>query len=82
VLFGLKLTPCSHCRQTGALIGHGLLRGYAERSSDVVVRGRRIFCSNRDQRPGCGRTFSVLLSTVPSGFMVRTLTLFALRRRC
>jgi hypothetical protein len=76
VLFGLKLTPCPHCRQTGALIGHGFLRGYAERGSDVVVRGRRIFCSNRGQRPGCGRTFSVLLGAVLSGFVVRTLTLF------
>jgi hypothetical protein len=76
VLLGLKLTRCPHCRRTGALIGHGFARGYAERGSDVVVRGRRVFCSNRGQRPGCGRTFSVLLSTVMSGFVVRTLTLF------
>jgi hypothetical protein len=58
------------------LIGHGFLRGYAERSSEVEVRARRVFCSNRGQRPGCGGTFSVLLSTVLSGFTVRTLTLF------
>jgi hypothetical protein len=77
VLLGLKLAPCPHCRQTGALIGHGFLRGYAEQGSEVVVRsrGRRVFCSNREQRPGCGGTFSVLLSTVLSGFVVRTLTL-------
>jgi hypothetical protein len=53
-----------------------LLRGYAERASELVLRGRRVFCSNRGQRPGCGRTFSVLLSTVLYGFVVRTLTLF------
>jgi hypothetical protein len=76
VLFGLKLAQCPHCRQTGALIGHGLLRGYAEQGSEVVERGRRVFCSNRGQRPGCGRTFSVLLSTVLYGFVVRTLTLY------
>jgi hypothetical protein len=76
VLLGLKLAQCPHCRQTGALIGHGFLRGYAERSSALVVRGRRVFCSNRGLRPGCGRTFSVLLSTVLAGFVVRTLTLF------
>jgi hypothetical protein len=80
VLFGLKLTPCPRCRQTGALIGHGYLRGYAERSGEEVVRGRRAFCSNRGQRPGCGRTFSVLLSTVLAGFVVRTLTLFCFAR--
>ncbi len=76
MLFGLKLAHCPHCRQTGALNGHGFLRGYAERSSEEVVRGRRVFCSNRGRRLGCGQTFSVLLSTLLSGFVVRTLTLF------
>lgn len=76
VMLDLKLTCCPHCRRTGALIGHGFLRGYSEQGSAVVVRGRRVFCSNRGQRPGCGRTFSVLLSAVLHGFVVRTLTLF------
>lgn len=56
------------------------MRGYAERSSEEVVRGRRIFCSNRGQRSGCGRTFSVLLGSVLSGFVVRTLTLLCFAR--
>jgi hypothetical protein len=76
VLFGLKLAPCPHCRRTGALNGHGLLRGYAEGESAVVVRGRRVFCSNRARRPGCGQTFSVRLRAVLAGFVVRTLTLW------
>jgi hypothetical protein len=41
-------------RLRGTLIGHGLLRGYAERSSEVVVRGRRVFCSNRGLRSTFG----------------------------
>jgi hypothetical protein len=76
VLIGLKLAQCPHCRRIGGLVGHGLLRGYAERSSELEVRGQRVLCSKRHQRPGCGRTFSVLLSTVFSGFVVRTVTLF------
>jgi hypothetical protein len=76
VLLGLKLARCPHCRRTGALVGHGLLRGYGERHSEQLVRGRRVLCSNRHRRAGCGRTFSVLLSTVLSGFVMRTLTLF------
>ena len=44
---GLELAWCPHCQQSGALIGHGVLRGYAECTSEVVVRGRRVFCSNR-----------------------------------
>ncbi len=74
-LFGIKLVACPHCQRCGALIGHGFLRGYAGRGSERVVRGRRIFCSNRSLRRGCGRTFSVALMTVLAGFVVRTLSL-------
>lgn len=28
------------------------------------LRGRRVFCSNRGQRGGCGKTFSILLADV------------------
>ena len=80
VLLGIKLAACPHCRQTGALIGHGFLRGYAERGSERVVRGRRLFCSDRHLRPGCGRTFSVTLRTMMLGFVVRTLTLLGFAR--
>jgi hypothetical protein len=56
----LKLTPCPHCRRVGALVRHGALRGFDERNPRrKTVRARRIFCSNRNARPGCGRTFSV-----------------------
>ncbi len=74
---GIGLWHCPHCNKSGTLIGHGYLRGYAERGSELVVRGRRVFCSNRGRRPGCGRTFSVKLQTVLSGFVVSTLTLFS-----
>jgi hypothetical protein len=76
VLQGLKLLSCPHCRKTEMLIGHGFLRGYAESSSERVVRGRRLFCSNRGLRLGCGRTFSVRLAKVIAGFVVRTLTVW------
>jgi hypothetical protein len=56
----LKQSPCPHCKVVGTLIRHGYLRGYDEcNSSQKAVRARRIFCSNRNSRPGCGRTFSV-----------------------
>lgn len=76
VLLGIKLAACPRCQRTGALIGHGFLRGYAEQGSQILVRGRRFFCSNRGRRSGCGRTFSVKLQTVLCGFVVRTLTLW------
>jgi hypothetical protein len=56
----LKLTHCPHCHLVGALIRHGVLYGYDDRSPPrQTVRARRVFCSNRQARPGCGRTFSV-----------------------
>lgn len=56
----LKQTPCPHCQVVGSLIRHGCLYGY----DDSVpprrsLRARRVFCSNRYARRGCGRTFSV-----------------------
>jgi hypothetical protein len=72
----IKLQPCPHCGRTGTLIGHGFRRGYAEEASEQVIRGRRFFCSNRYRRPGCGRTFSVLLASRLRGFVVSAVTLF------
>lgn len=71
----VKLVPCPHCRRVGGLNAHGFLRGYAERGQARIVRGRRFFCSNRHHRPGCGRTFSVLLCRLLRGFVVGTETL-------
>lgn len=59
----LKLMPCPHCRVVGALIRHGFLHGFDETSPHrKTPRARRVFCSNRHRRPGCGRTFSVWLA--------------------
>jgi len=71
-----NLWACPHCGRVSTLVGHGLLVGYGEDGSFPVKRGRRFFCSNRRHRPGCGRTFSVLLDQVLCGFVVRALTLF------
>jgi hypothetical protein len=59
----LKQTSCPHCKRVGTLIRHGFLYGFDDSSPRrKTVRGRRIFCSNRNARPGCGRTFSVWLA--------------------
>lgn len=56
----LKQTCCPHCKIAGTLIRHGCLYGFDESSPQrMTVRARRIFCSNRNARRGCGRTFSV-----------------------
>ena len=59
----LKLTPCPHCNIVGTLIQHGYLRGYDDNNlKQKAVRARRIFCSNRNARHGCGRTSSIWLA--------------------
>ena len=58
----LKQTACPHCKRVGTLIWHGSLCGYDESSPQRTVRARRIFCSNRNARDGCGRTFSVWMA--------------------
>ena len=59
----LKLTSCPHCKAVGTLIRHGFLRGYDECDSQrKTIRARRVFCSNRNLRRGCGRTFSIWLA--------------------
>lgn len=64
---------CPHCGRSGTLNAHGPLLGGAENlPGKDTLRGRRFFCSNRGQRPGCGRTCSVLLAQVLRGASVRT----------
>lgn len=59
----LKHTPCPHCKAVGMLIRHGFLYGYDDQSPQrKTLRARRIFCSNRNNRRGCGRTFSVWMA--------------------
>ena len=47
---------------------HGYLYGYDEKTNQPdYERGRRIFCSNRNKRKGCGRTISIFKSNIIKG---------------
>ena len=73
----LKQCPCPYCRRTGFLILHGFLYGYAENGgTEKIKRGHRIFCSNRNQRRGCGRTFSCLAAVFIKNFILTTQSLW------
>lgn len=73
----LKYRPCPHCRRRGFLILHGYLYGYDERGGVTrIKRGRRIFCSNRNKRRGCGRTFSLLAAVFIKNFILSTKSLW------
>jgi hypothetical protein len=78
ILGKLPLLVCAHCGRSGNLVGHGFLRGYMEHGSERVVRGRRILCSGRGRKRGCGRTVSTLLTHFIQGCVVTALSLWAL----
>jgi hypothetical protein len=78
----LKQTPCPHCKVVGALIRHGFLRGYDESNPQRrTVRARRLFCSNRQARRGCGRTLSVWCADKIRRLSLTTSTLWRFLRR-
>jgi len=71
--WNLKLTACPHCKRTGTLILHGYLFGYdLGVYSKRVLKGRRIFCSNRNRKQGCGKTFSVFKADRLKRFSIQT----------
>lgn len=67
----LKAKPCRHCNQSGQLKSHGALRGIHLSEPRKSLRGIRIYCSNRYSNIGCGRTFSVLFSSMIPALTVR-----------
>jgi hypothetical protein len=73
----LKLTPCPHCQVVGTLNRHGSSYGYDESNHRPTVRARRVFCSNRNARSGCGRTFSVWLADKIRRLSLTTAALWA-----
>ena len=78
----LKLTPCPHCNTVGTLNRHGSLTGFDDsRPRRKTVRARRLFCSNRGRRPGCGRTTSVWIADKIRRLSVTTRTLGTFLRR-
>ncbi len=59
----LKCSACPHCKNTGTLNRHGFLKGYDEQNfKQKAFRAIRVFCSNRSNAGGCGRTFRVWIA--------------------
>lgn len=52
---------CTHCFKKGQFVSHGII--YKQRSSTFSEKvGKRILCSNRYGRKGCGRTVQLYLA--------------------
>lgn len=57
---------CVHCLKNDQFVSHGII--YKQRVNAFAEKvGKRLFCSNRSNRKGCGRTFQIYVaSEVPS----------------
>ena len=54
---------CKHCQQSQQLISHGFVYKKQAVAAPQQAIGKRVFCSNRDGRTGCGRTMRLYLDT-------------------
>lgn len=53
---------CTHCLKCDQFVSHGII--YKQRSiAHCEAVGKRIFCSNRYGRSGCGRTFQLYVAS-------------------
>lgn len=58
----LKSEQCVHCGKAHQLVSHGFIRKKLA-GGDPQAVGKRVFCSNRHQRTGCGHTTQLYLDS-------------------
>jgi hypothetical protein len=58
----LESEQCKHCGQNHQLVSHGFIRK-KRAGGDLQSVGKRVFCSNRHHRTGCGRTMQLYLDS-------------------
>lgn len=57
---------CQHCHRPDQLVSHGFV--YKKQiGGEPKPVGKRVFCSNRRQRSGCGRTMQLYLDSIIRG---------------
>ena len=57
----LDLARCAHCQREHQLVSHGFIHKKRVGGAPEAV-GKRVFCSNRNRRTGCGRTMQLYLA--------------------
>jgi hypothetical protein len=66
---------CRHCLKSDQFVSHGIV--YKQRSGSVTEKvGKRLFCSNRYGRSGCGRTFQLYIASEIPAFRYGAAHLF------
>lgn len=67
---------CTHCQQTGQFVSHGFVYK-AHHHGKAQITGKRLFCSNRSGRSGCGRTYRLYLKQIIPSLYYNSLHLYA-----
>jgi hypothetical protein len=57
----LDFLSCPHCQAIGNLNRHGQSKRFNELTGQDTIFGGRVFCNDRGNMTGCGRTFSIVL---------------------
>ena len=73
----LDLLPCPHCHTTGCLNRHGLRTRFDQKTGKNSISNARVYCNNRGNMRGCGRTYPVFLIDRLYGYIVSCQTLWA-----
>lgn len=84
LLLLLKQVACPFCGATETLNRHSLLYGNDPAAKDAreqSQRGQRVWCSDRGQRGGCGRSFSIFLAEVLPRHTIQSPMLWSLLDR-
>lgn len=58
----IQLKDCPYCQQCNTLVKHSKIYRTAKEKGQYIFHGQRIFCSNKKNKNGCGRTFSLNLT--------------------
>ncbi len=61
-LKSLFKTKCPHCNQIGYLLKHSKIYRASKVKNKTKYHGQRVFCSNRNNNNGCGKTFPLNLT--------------------
>lgn len=70
----LKIVTCTNCHQSSPLINHGFVYKQRLQGQSLLV-GKRLFCSNRGHRCGCGTTQRLYALNAMPGYHFTTQTL-------
>jgi hypothetical protein len=57
----LDLVRCPHCERTHQLVSHGYIYKKQGMGVELEAVGKRVFCSNRSDHTGCGRTVQLYM---------------------